>query len=141
MLLASRRNKAAGGRTEGALEALFSQEVSPTPAPHAQPKHLALTRRAFTSYCPYIHWPSHTMLYMDSTRTVYTIKGACRRDLLHLTPTPTLTPTLTLSLTQARVDEICSTEGLDALAAASRAAADAAAEAAAEAGGGAADAG
>lgn len=61
VLLASRRNKAAGGRTEGALEALFSQE--------------------------------------------------------------------------ARVDEICSTEGLDALAAASRAAADAAAEAAAEAGG------
>ena len=32
-----------------------------------------------------------------------------------------------------RVDEVCSTEGLDALAAASRAAADAAAEAAAEA--------
>ena len=79
--------------------------------------------------------PSHT----SYTCAVSTIEGACRRDLLHLTLTPI--PTLTLTLLKARVDEVCSTEGLDALAAASRAAADAAAEAAAEAGGGAADAG
>ena len=95
------------------------------------------------------------VVYVGSTCTVWTIKareiGAtctvndskARNEICsyYLLLTAYLLTAYCLLLTKARVDEICSTEGLDALAAASRAAADAAAAAAAGSGAGAAGAG